>query len=136
MVWQLQPYRIGFFITFSNDVVIFPACLLDPHVDDTVPHPCSCFVDADVIGDNIGIWYAAIRQLLPHELNKYKTINDLQTKSPDEWKENKNFTTDYAVVVGEIGCGYMEHGDSTMKTNGVKVKACAIAAKSINSPVC
>lgn len=101
-----------------------------------MPHPCSCFVDADVIGDDIGIWYAAVRQLLPFELNKYKTINDLWDTSPNEWKENKNFTTDYALVVGEIGCGYMEHGDSAMKTNGVKVKSCAVGVRNINIPVC
>lgn len=50
--------------------------------DDIEPDPYQCFVDGDIVGDNVGEWKIGVRQLLPSELDLYTSIATLPSQVP------------------------------------------------------
>jgi len=56
--------------------------------DDTDPDPYQCFIDSDIVGDNIGEWKIGVRQILSSELNMYTSKSSLPIQVPG--KPNKS----------------------------------------------
>lgn len=50
--------------------------------DDSTPDPYQCFVDSDIVGENVGEWKIGVRQLLPTELDSYPNVASLPTSVP------------------------------------------------------
>ncbi|KAH3869676.1 hypothetical protein DPMN_032846 [Dreissena polymorpha] len=83
--------------------------------------PYTLFVDKDVVGNDMGSWKIAVRQLLPHEINEYPDVASLPDTVPDEWKTNKLFTQDYQLFPVVMSCAFTRKGSSIIQTDGVKV---------------
>lgn len=56
--------------------------------DEETPDPYQCFVDADIVGDDVGVWKIGVRQMLQSELNSYTTKTDLPNSVPGKHCNN------------------------------------------------
>ena len=86
-----------------------------------VVDPYSCFVDSDIVGENVGMWYIGVRQLLVPELNIFISCSYLPLAVPDRWKENKIFYQNYKIKSSVVTCVYMDDGSNIIRYDGVKV---------------
>ncbi|WAQ97034.1 PK1L2-like protein, partial [Mya arenaria] len=91
--------------------------------DEYKVDPYQLFLDADVVGNNVGTYKVCVRQLLPDEENEFDSIGALPDTVPTIWKTKKEFLTDYQFFPVILSCAYTEDGSSIIKTDNVKPHA-------------